>query len=110
MIRKTTPLSSCWILTGAYTGLQVAIASFTLHDPKGRRLIGFDNAHHPSQRAGAAIAKPAAKDHWHRTRSEAGVPYAFRDAETLLADFFREVGRVLAEAGVSDDVVRVEER
>ena len=84
--------------------------SFTLHDPKGRRLIGFDNAHHPSQRAGAAIAKPAAKDHWHRTRSEAGVPYAFRDAETLLADFFREVGRVLAEAGVSDDVVRVEER
>ncbi|SUS05518.1 conserved hypothetical protein [Candidatus Defluviicoccus seviourii] len=84
--------------------------SFTLHDPKGRRLIGFDNAHHPSQRRGMAIAKHTAMDHWHRTRSEAGRPYAFKDAETLLADFFREVRRVLAEAGVSDDVVKVEER
>lgn len=84
--------------------------SFTLHDPKGRRLVGFDNAHHPSQRGGMAIVQPATMDHWHRTPSDPGRRYAFKDAETLLTDFFAEVRRVLAEAGVSDDVVRVEER
>ncbi len=47
-------------------------------------------------------------DHWHRTESDEGRPYAFVDAETLIVDFFREVRRVLAERGLADAVVRVD--
>lgn len=63
-----------------------------------------------SRRAGGRFrARRAAVDHWHRVRGDEGRPYAFRDADTLLADFFREVRRVLGERGLSDEVVRVEE-
>jgi hypothetical protein len=43
-------------------------------------------------------------------RNDPGKPYAFNDADTLLRDFFREVRRVLDEHGMSESVVRVEER
>jgi len=77
--------------------------SFTLHKPDGKRLVGFDNAHAvPSaSRYGAKIVR---HDHWHRTEEDKGRPYHFTDAETLLADFFAEVRRVLDELGVSDVV------
>jgi hypothetical protein len=45
-----------------------------------------------------------------RTESDPGRPYEFKDADTLLQDFFREVRRILTERGISDGVVRVEER
>lgn len=83
--------------------------SFTLHDPQGKRLIGFDNAHRVAKPGSRFKDKPTAMDHWHRTQDDEGRPYAFTDADTLLADFFREVRRVLEEQGVSDAVVRVEE-
>jgi hypothetical protein len=54
--------------------------------------------------------RPAAADHWHRTHIDEGRPYEFVDADTLLKDFFREARRVLAERGVSDAVMSVEER
>ena len=44
-------------------------------------------------------------DHWHRTEEDEGRPYHFTDAETLLADFFAEVRRVLDERGVSEVVI-----
>ncbi len=78
--------------------------SFTLHDPTGRRLVGFDNAHLPSRKAGA---KSAAADHWHRTIDDPGRPYRFRDVPQLIDDFFDEVEHVLNEHGVSSKVVRV---
>lgn len=83
--------------------------SFTLHDPDGRRLMGFDNAH-PVRSAGARFARrrPDA-DHWHRTEDDPGRPYAFTDAATLLFDFFAEVERVLRDRGVPLEVVRTEE-
>jgi hypothetical protein len=77
--------------------------SFTLHDPDGKRLVGFDNAH-PVMRA--RKGRPAS-DHWHRTERDEGRPYKFVDADKLLADFFKEVHRVLEERGISDEVVRV---
>jgi hypothetical protein len=83
--------------------------SFTLHDPQGKRLVGFDNSHGVSERGSRFTAKPAAMDHWHRTENDRGRPYAFKNADTLLADFFAEVRRVLAEQGLADAVVRVEE-
>jgi hypothetical protein len=52
--------------------------SLTLHGPEGERLVGFDNAH------------PVAR----QKRDE------YRDAATLLADFWTTVDAVLRERGV----------
>jgi hypothetical protein len=84
--------------------------SFTLHDPDGQRLIGFDNAHSVAAVGSRFNERAAAADHWHRTHIDEGRPYEFIDADTLLRDFFREVRRVLAERGISDVVIGVEER
>ena len=78
-------------------GLRYAL---TLHDPDGKRLIGFDNAHAVPQAGSRFRDRPMAADHWHRTGTDAGRPYAFRDAETLIDDFFAEVERVLRERGI----------
>jgi hypothetical protein len=84
--------------------------SFTLHDPQGHRLVGFDNAHRVSERGSPYKTKPTVMDHWHRTQDDEGRPYVFRDAETLLSDFFQEVRRVLGEQGLSETVVRTDEK
>lgn len=82
--------------------------SFTLHAPNGRRLVGFDNAHRPP--GTKPRRRPDVNDHWHRRERDPGRPYAFKDAETLLDDFFDEVERALAERGISSTVIRVEEK
>ncbi len=79
--------------------------SFTLHGPDGRRLVGFDNAHSVSGSTGRFKRRNLTRDHWHRTEDDEGRPYAFRDAEGLISDFFAEVERVLKERGVLFDVV-----
>lgn len=84
--------------------------SFTLHAPDGTRLMGFDNAHGVPALGSRFKKRLPANDHWHRTKTDPGRPYAFKDADTLLQDFFREVRRVLSEYGISNMVVRVEER
>ena len=70
--------------------------SLTLHEPHGRRLLGYDNAHAVKQpgkfkHAGRILMH----DHIHRYASDKGVPYYFRDAHQLLSDFFADVDRVL---------------
>lgn len=72
--------------------------SLTLHEPYGRRILGYDNAH---------AIKPPKKfkyagrileyDHIHRHRSDKGVLYEFEDAHQLLSDFFADVDRILQE-------------
>ncbi len=84
--------------------------SFTLHAPDGTRLVGFDNAHGVPTLGSRFRKRSSGSDHWHRTEDDPGRPYTFKDADTLLQDFFREVRRVLNERGVSEEVVRVEER
>lgn len=84
--------------------------SFTLHDPGGRRLVGFDNAHAVSAPGSMFVARPETADHWHRTEKDEGRPYGFKDAETLIEDFFDEVERVLTERKVPLDVVAVADR
>jgi hypothetical protein len=72
--------------------------SLTLHEPHGRRILGYDNAHAvklPKKFKYAGRRMPY--DHRHRHVSDKGVPYEFRDAHQLLADFFNEVDRVLKE-------------
>ena len=74
--------------------------SFTLHDPEGRRLVGFDNAHGVEPAGSRFRARQVAADHWHRAGADPGRAYAFRDAETLIEDFFVEVERVLRDRGI----------
>lgn len=72
--------------------------SLTLHEPYGKRILGYDNSH---------AVKPPKKfkyagqrltyDHKHRHVSDKGVPYEFTDAGQLMTDFFNEVDRVLKE-------------
>ena len=74
--------------------------SFTLHGPSGRRLVGFDNAHNVPASGSRFKRRREAQDHWHRTDKDPGRPYVFKDAETLIDDFFDAVERVLRERGV----------
>ena len=84
--------------------------SFTLHDPDGNRLVGFDNAHGvPPQ--GSRFRRPSvAHDHWHRTGNDEGRPYQFTTADQLLVDFEAEVERVLAAHGISGAVIGTSDR
>lgn len=83
--------------------------SFTLHAPDGARLVGFDNAHGIPPLGSRFKKRASTRDHWHRTEGGVGRPYRFKDAETLLCDFFDEVERVLGERGVGTTVIAVEE-
>jgi len=83
--------------------------SFTLHAPDGTRLVGFDNAHCVPVKGSRFKPKPPASDHWHRTETDPGRPYPFKNAETLIDDFFDEVERMLGERGIGTTVVEVEE-
>ena len=66
--------------------------SLTMHAPDGTRLVGFDNAHPVTGK------RVASHDHKHRLRTVK--PYAYRDAASLVADFWAEVEAVMREQGV----------
>jgi hypothetical protein len=67
--------------------------SLTLHGPNSERLVGFDNAHRAGKRR-----RGEEQDHRHRLRTIKA--YEYRDAATLLADFWKTVDAVLRERGV----------
>jgi hypothetical protein len=67
--------------------------SLTLRGLAGERLVGFDNAHLVGRQK-----RGEPQDHRHRLRSIR--PYGYRDAATLLADFWETVDTVLRERGV----------
>ena len=66
--------------------------SLTLHDPKGKRIYGIDNAH--------KVRGRREFDHRHRYRSSRTVAYEYHGPVVLLEDFLREVERILTERGV----------
>jgi hypothetical protein len=68
--------------------------SLTLHGPNGERLVGFDNAHPVGKRKLGQL-----QDHRHHMRTIRS--YEYRDAATLLADFWADVDAVLKEKGVA---------
>lgn len=72
--------------------------TLTLHDPTGRRVFGIDNAHVVRFTRGPAGRSSTARDHLHR--GESLRPYAYRDADTLMDDFWREVEAILKREGV----------
>ncbi len=67
--------------------------SLTLHNPKGRRIYGIDNAHKAGRRREF--------DHRHVYGAHEVVGYAYRGPAPLLEDFYREVERIMKERGVS---------
>jgi hypothetical protein len=69
--------------------------SLTLHDENGARLVGFDTAHAPPRKKGQG--RRVERDHRHRLGTVR--PYAYRDAASLLTDFWAEVDAVLKERG-----------
>lgn len=71
--------------------------SLTLHAPSGQRILGYDNAHAVRVRSGGYGGRRFPFDHKHRHSADAGIPYEFKDAHQLLADFFLEVDAVLKE-------------
>ena len=72
--------------------------SLTLHDPGGPRVFGIDNAHPVRFSRGPAGRSSALQDHLHRGNTVR--PYAYRDADTLLEDVWREVEAILKKRGV----------
>ncbi len=71
--------------------------SLTLHAPDGTRLVGFDNSHPIKERHGPGTRRRQHSDHRHRLRLIR--PYEYKDAATLLEDFWKEVDAVLKERG-----------
>jgi hypothetical protein len=73
--------------------------SLTLHGPDGERLVGFDNAHPVGDQK-----RGEPQDHRHTPvkpgRQRTIRSYEYRDAATLLADFWDTVDAVLRERGV----------
>ena len=67
--------------------------SLTLHDQANRRIYGMDNAH--------AVKGQPEFDHRHIYGHRRMVRYAYKGAAELLADFYREVERILEERGAS---------
>ena len=72
--------------------------TLTLHAPTGRRVFGIDNAHVIRLTRGPAGRSSAVHDHVHR--GESVRPYSYRDAETLMDEFWREVEAILKKEGV----------
>jgi len=68
--------------------------SLTLHDASGQRIYGMDNAH--------GIRRRSEYDHRHQYGRRKIVGYVYRGPAELLADFYREVERILTERGNDD--------
>jgi Family of unknown function (DUF6516) len=68
--------------------------SLTLHNPRGLRILGYDNAHAVKMRSGYSGRK-LAYDHKHSSAKDLGIRYEFKDAHKLLCDFFEDVDRAL---------------
>ncbi|KYZ85034.1 hypothetical protein A3Q32_21300 [Alcanivorax sp. KX64203] len=72
--------------------------SLTLHEPYGRRILGYDNAHAVRPTRGFKYAgRILAHDHRHQHAKDKGTIYEFTDAAQLLSDFFDDVDRMLVE-------------
>jgi hypothetical protein len=72
--------------------------TLTLHESKGPRVFGIDNAHPTRITRGPAGRLSMAHDHLHRGQTVRR--YVYRNADKLIDDFWREVATILRKAGV----------
>ena len=66
--------------------------SLTLHDPNGKRLLGYDNAHTITETKGPGAKTRVESDHKHKGQRVRF--YQYKDAATLLSDFWAEVDKI----------------
>ena len=70
--------------------------SLTLHEPGGKRVLGYDNAHSVKHSGKFKFAgKRRTFDHIHQLGREVIQHYEFHTAEQLLADFFSDADKLL---------------
>ena len=69
--------------------------SLTLHDGDGERLLGFDNAHSITEGTGPRARTRIEYDHKHKGKRVRF--YHYKDAMSLLTDFWTEVELILKE-------------
>lgn len=72
--------------------------SITLHDGDGQRIFGFDNAHAISEGSGPGAKTRIEYDHSHK--GERVRFYDYKDAVTLLTDFWTEADKILKERSI----------
>tara|TARA_R110000868_G_scaffold276599_7_gene536322 strand:+ start:3945 stop:4250 length:306 start_codon:yes stop_codon:yes gene_type:complete len=72
--------------------------SLCLFDPRGQRVVGYDNAHAVSVGRPPSRKKVSPNDHVHGAKSVA--PYAYSSAEVLLVDFWNDVDAYLRKANI----------
>ena len=77
-----------WELPSPKTGHQRVRYRLSLISPVGERVVGYDN-HHPKG------------DHKHHRGRE--TEYRYRDPETLVRDFLKDVEQVLSERNADED-------
>ncbi len=77
--------------------------SLTLHDRKGKRIMGFDNAHAVKGFNKGKFKSRKTFDHRHRHSEDEGVIYLFVDANQLLKDFWLEVDKALNTLGFEQE-------
>ena len=91
---------------GLWVKFDVSITSFSvrtngiryalsLHDQRGRRILGFDNAHEIEYGAKRMVAAKRTFDHWHYDEHDEGRPYQYINAGQLVGDFWEEVEKRL---------------
>ncbi len=73
--------------------------SLTLHDRSGERLLGFDNAHAIREGSGPGARTRIEYDHKHK--GERVRFYEYKDAVSLLTDFWAEVDTLLKERSMT---------
>ena len=69
--------------------------SLTLHDGNGERLLGFDNAHPIREGSGPGARTRIEYDHKHKGKRVRF--YDYKDAMSLLSDFWTEAELILKE-------------
>ena len=58
-------------------------------------MMGFDNAHAAEYVGKRNVSPKKAYDHWHRGYNDEGCPYHYKNAGTLIEDFWKEVDKIL---------------
>jgi hypothetical protein len=77
--------------------------SLTLHEPNGKRIMGFDNAHAVKRNKKWQHVSTRTFDHYHRHSQDKGVAYLFINAEQLLKDFWLMVDKILNSLGFEQE-------
>jgi hypothetical protein len=70
--------------------------NLTLHDKYNRRIFGIDNAHGVKlPKKGRFTGSVYQYDHQHKSATDKGSPYEFKDCYQLVTDFFEGIDKTI---------------